>query len=328
MEVWGGNREADTGVQAQGLDAWVYSRPYQPETDPPAEGGPERAGGDIYYLTSCATGRITRMLVADVSGHGEAVAEAARSLRRLLGQYANYVDQRRFVSALNRRFGDIGGAEMGLFATGIFATYFSPSDELSVCSAGHPPALRWSVRDGSWTALEAARSGGGPGNLPLGVLDTTAYAQSAITLDEGDAVLFYTDAINEASDPGGAQLGVEGLTRLINGIDAKPGDGFTRALLAGVDRYRRTGEIGPGPASGGDEPGAFDDDVTLVLVRRNAHKPRPSVGLGLTAGGRLLTGAARSIARGVAPSIPEISVRALGGAFIPGLNGRGRDPGG
>jgi sigma-B regulation protein RsbU (phosphoserine phosphatase) len=57
MEVWGGNAAIDNGVIMPGLDAWVYARPYQQQA----------AGGDIHYVSSCATGRIIRLLVADVS---------------------------------------------------------------------------------------------------------------------------------------------------------------------------------------------------------------------------------------------------------------------
>ena len=64
MEVWGGNQTADSGVIMAGLDAWVYSKPF---------GGAD-GGGDVYYVSSCATGRITRLLVADVSGHGTPAA--------------------------------------------------------------------------------------------------------------------------------------------------------------------------------------------------------------------------------------------------------------
>ena len=60
MEVWRGNQPVDNGVVMPGLDAWVYSRPL----------GDAKAGGDVHYVSSCATGRITRLLVADVSGHG------------------------------------------------------------------------------------------------------------------------------------------------------------------------------------------------------------------------------------------------------------------
>ena len=60
MEVWGGSQLASSGVELGGLDLWVYSKPY----------GEAPRGGDVYYVSSCATGRISRMLLADVSGHG------------------------------------------------------------------------------------------------------------------------------------------------------------------------------------------------------------------------------------------------------------------
>src|SRR2546421_568934 len=84
MEVWGGNALTDNSVSMSGLDAWVYSKPYQDAA----------AGGDVYYVSSCATGRITRLLVADVSGHGSAVTATAAALRNLMRRYVNHLDQR------------------------------------------------------------------------------------------------------------------------------------------------------------------------------------------------------------------------------------------
>ena len=74
MEVWGGNHAIDRGFQTAGLTIWIYSRPF----------GQAEGGGDVYYLSSCASGRITRMLLADVSGHGQSVAQFAAQLRDLM----------------------------------------------------------------------------------------------------------------------------------------------------------------------------------------------------------------------------------------------------
>ena len=57
MEVWGGNQATFAAFEKAGLDIWLYSRPF----------GTDASGGDLYYLSSCASGRITRMLVADVA---------------------------------------------------------------------------------------------------------------------------------------------------------------------------------------------------------------------------------------------------------------------
>src|SRR5687768_5809845 len=91
MEVWGGNQLVDSSVTMAGLDAWVYSRPY----------GQASAGGDVHYVSSCATGRITRLLVADVTGHGSAVHETAVGLRTLMRRFVNYIVQTKFVGAMN-----------------------------------------------------------------------------------------------------------------------------------------------------------------------------------------------------------------------------------
>ena len=94
MEVWGGNQAADNGVTMAGLDVWIYSKPY----------GESDGGGDVYYVSSCATNRITRLLVADVSGHGKAVQDLATELRRLMRRYVNHIDQNRFVRSMNEQF--------------------------------------------------------------------------------------------------------------------------------------------------------------------------------------------------------------------------------
>src|SRR6476660_9999087 len=87
MEVWGGNALVDNSVSMSGLDAWVYSKPFERA----------EAGGDVYYVSSCATGRITRLLIADVSGHGAKVSDTAMALRGLMRQYVNHLDQRQFL---------------------------------------------------------------------------------------------------------------------------------------------------------------------------------------------------------------------------------------
>src|SRR3954467_11017403 len=118
MEVWGGNDLVDANVSMAGLDAWVYSRPYMKA----------QAGGDVYYVSACATGRITRLLVADVSGHGAKVRETAIALRSLMRRYVNHLDQRQFLRSMNSHFAEI--SEAGIFATAVVTTYFGPTKYL------------------------------------------------------------------------------------------------------------------------------------------------------------------------------------------------------
>src|SRR5580704_1527249 len=115
MEVWSGSQLTTRGVAFGGLDAWVYSKPY----------GEAHSGGDIYYASSCATGRITRLLLADVSGHGSSVAGTAADLRTLMRRFVNRLDQTEFVRLLNQQFTAL--SRTGVFATAIVTTFFAPS---------------------------------------------------------------------------------------------------------------------------------------------------------------------------------------------------------
>src|SRR5271163_4772900 len=126
MEVWGGSQLTSSGVELGGLDVWVYSKPF----------GEAQRGGDVYYVSSCASGRISRLLLADVSGHGQSVAATAADLRTLMRRFVNRLDQSEFVRLLNQQFTALSQA--GTFATAVVATFFAPSQRLIVCNAGHP----------------------------------------------------------------------------------------------------------------------------------------------------------------------------------------------
>lgn len=62
-EIWGGTRNRDTEVAAGKVIGSIYSAA--------SEGG---RGGDIYYFGVCKGDAITRLAIADVTGHGESVA--------------------------------------------------------------------------------------------------------------------------------------------------------------------------------------------------------------------------------------------------------------
>ena len=140
-EVWGGNDEVDRGVAMPGMDAWVLSRP----------SAGEALGGDIHYVSSCATGRITRILLADVAGHGQAVAALAHRLRAIMRRFVNHVDQTRVAALINREFAALG--EAGEFATAVVATFWGPTGEIDITNAGHPPPLFYSGRTAQWSYL-------------------------------------------------------------------------------------------------------------------------------------------------------------------------------
>lgn len=190
MEIWGGNGATTRTVELPGLDAWVYSQPYQ-QSD---------AGGDVYFVSNCATGRITRLMLADVSGHGKAVSETANTLRLLMRRYVNHIQQLKFVTSMNGEFANL--AHTGGFATAVVATFLAPTRRLTFSNAGHPCPLIYTARDRQWRLLEIQRDDEGhlcgPSDLPLGIFEEGTYAELELLLDVGDLVLFYTDAFIES----------------------------------------------------------------------------------------------------------------------------------
>ena len=91
----------------------------------------------MHYVSLCGGGVTTRLILADVSGHGASVADLAQSLRNLMRRNINHKNQTKLVQKLNRQFAEL--ATLSRFATAVVATYLTKGDKLTICNAGHPP---------------------------------------------------------------------------------------------------------------------------------------------------------------------------------------------
>jgi hypothetical protein len=300
MEVWGGNEPSTRSVQLGGLDAWVYSKPF----------GGAHVGGDVYYASSCATGRINRLLLADVAGHGDSVAESARALRKLMRRYVNFLDQTKFVRSMNRHF--VTMSRKGRFATALVTTFFAPSRVLTICNAGHPPPLHFNAAKKEWSILETSREEDHkPRNIPLGILEMADYEQFDVELEVGDLVLCYTDALVESKDTDGEMLGPGGLLRVAETVETEKSEGFISDLLAKIAQ-RFDGNLS-------------EDDVTVMLLKPNATKPRIRFGQKFNAFGRFVNALVRSVnPYAERAPFPDMKIPNVVGAIIPPLAKRWR----
>lgn len=249
MEIWGGSSAAEHSATTPGLDLWVWSRPYRQAS----------GGGDVHYVSLCGGGLITRLILADISGHGASVADLASSLRDLMRRNINRKSQSRLVRELNRQFTEL--ARMSCFATSVLATYLANRDQLTICNAGHPRPLWFRAATGRWSFVDADQidEEAGLTNLPLGIEDSAYYPQVKLNLGPGDLVLIYTDALTESLAPGGEMLGEQGLLKVVQAIDAANPRAMSSALANRLDEYR-----GGRPA---------DDDSTFLLLHHNASHP-------------------------------------------------------
>ena len=282
MEVCGGSQLTTRGVVFGGLDAWVYSKPH----------GQAQRGGDVYYASSCAAGRISRILLADVSGHGTSVAAIAADLRLLMRRFVNRWDQAEFVRLLNQQFSAL--STKGTYASAIVSTFFAPTRRLILCNAGHPRPILYRASQKEWSLLghEGPPRLPGPLNLPLGIMSITEYEHFDVELEPGDCIVTYTDALIESSDADGEMLGEEGVLRILKLLgDVKP-EKLIDALLGEI------GERYPENLS--------NDDVTLLILRANGGAQTCTLGDKMRAAARMAGAALRSLYPGQKdPSTPD-----------------------
>jgi serine phosphatase RsbU (regulator of sigma subunit) len=145
MEIWGGNRKVAHPVEMPDLAGWVYSTPLEPAT----------GGGDVHYLSVCDQDVLSRIVVADVSGHGQAVSALAEKLRTLMHQHINTWDQSDFMRELNQAFKKgLKGLPDVKFATVVVLGYYRVTSKLVFTNAGHLPPLWYHATEDRWDLLE------------------------------------------------------------------------------------------------------------------------------------------------------------------------------
>ena len=296
MEVYGGSQLTERAVTFGGLNSWLFSRPY----------GEAREGGDVYYASSCINGRISRFLLADIAGHGEAAAETAEGLKALMRRYVNWLDHGEFVRRLNRRFAEV--APEGIFATAIVATFFAPTRRLCLCNAGHPPPLLFRAASREWSLLGADKSLT-PRNIPLGILELQDYRHFDVELETGDCLIVYTDALMEACGQDRQILGEDGLLEIARGLKASAPKEMAESLLQAI---------------AGRYPAALAcDDVTVMVLQANGGGLHFSLTEKWGAAKTYFWALFRALRTGAEKPLfprPDRHLANLGGAIIPVLS--------
>jgi phosphoserine phosphatase RsbU/P len=245
LEMKGGNERATYSIELPGLVAWVSCRPIAPAT----------RGGDLHYLSVCSQGFVSRIALADVAGHGEAVSAVASKLRDLLRRHADEWDQTDVVRELNDSLlRDAGGAE---YATAVVLSHYLSSGEMLFTNAGHLPPLWYHAEAKEWSFLmESTPYAKEIADLPIGLIPGTPYSQTAVQLGWNDLLVLYTDGITESTNDAGEQLERRGFLALVRDVPVGSAEESGQALLARMEAFR-----GASPVT---------DDETLVVLQ---HRP-------------------------------------------------------
>ena len=200
-EVWGGNQKTDREVSAGALTASLYSR-----------GKDGKRGGDIYYYSVCGSDILTRIAIADVSGHGNAVSGISQWLYRTMVSHMNDLEGNSILSELNNLVKHAGTKAL---TTAQIITFNKDDSQLHFSSAGHPPILIKRSGEHEWKRL-ALKKPSQKANLPLGVIKNTVYDMEAVTLAANDLLFLYTDGVLETRSNEGQLFGMHQLLNVLN----------------------------------------------------------------------------------------------------------------
>ncbi len=224
----------DPNPPIAGWDAWLYSRPAND------------VGGDLIDCIRFNDGHHV-MVLGDVSGKGLPAAllmvKLQATIRALCTEATPLAD---LGSQINRIFRRDGITRS--FATLVVLDVHRDGGLVRLLNAGHTPPIV--VR----SSVPRPIAKGSPA---LGLMADTGYAVTEEALREGDALLVYSDGINEARNTQGECFGNE---RLLARIAERPQAGaeaMGRAILNAVQDF--IGEA------------RLDDDQTLLVLRRLGH---------------------------------------------------------
>jgi len=157
-------------------------------------------GGDYFDAAALDADRVA-VLFSDVSGHGMSAALVTAIIKCGFEDWLELGgDLAALVVKLNRQLFRLTPEES--FAALFLAIYDARSGELRYANCGHNPEP-WRIParpDEPIRSLSAART------TLLGVLEDIPVVQAVERLEPGDTVLFVTDGIIEAREPGGAMF--------------------------------------------------------------------------------------------------------------------------
>ncbi|MFY9397443.1 MAG: SpoIIE family protein phosphatase [Desulfomonilia bacterium] len=201
-------------------------------------------GGDLYDVVDLGQS-LAGFVIADVSGHGVAAALVSAMFKMSFHTLStNVASPKILFHMLNQEFIPILSEDY-ITAFYLLSDYWNRT--ITFSNAGHPTPLLYRKNTGE--VLELDTDG-----FFLGMFEDGAYGEKTITgIENGDAVLLYTDCLLEARNSAGIPFGMDRLKALFEKtIRQFRGEEAIDRIEAEL-RVFNSGE-------------SFDDDFTVMLL--------------------------------------------------------------
>lgn len=208
-------------------------------------------GGDFYDVLEIDDDRLA-IVIGDVTDKGVPAALVMASTRSVLRATAQRLVEPGIVL---ERVNDQLCLDMppNMFVTCLYGVLEMSTGRFTFANAGHNlPVVR--CEDG--TTKEPRATG-----MPLGLLPGMSYDEVTVTIDHGQSVVLYSDALPEAHDPQREMFGFERVAASVGKVEGPMIDALMRELegFTGADWEQ-------------------EDDITIVTVRRGAEVGTAEIG--------------------------------------------------
>ncbi len=153
----------------------------------------------MHYVSVCPSCIVSRIALADVSGHGRAVVTLSARLRELMQKYLAALEQTSLMRDLNEAaMAELDGVH---YATMVAVGFHGRRGLLVMTNAGHPPAFWYRANRGEWGWFEPRRAQPRPGvsGTPLGLLPNVSYDRLVVKPEPGDLIVLYSDGSRKPS---------------------------------------------------------------------------------------------------------------------------------
>jgi sigma-B regulation protein RsbU (phosphoserine phosphatase) len=196
----------------------------------------------------CGSNLLTRIIIADVVGHGESVSKTSQWVYDLLVSNMNSPQGHTLLTELNASIVDYGISAM---TTAAVAAFYLTDNNMHFAYAGHHEVLINRKDSSEWSPASAPKRDT-VANLPLGVSNDVEFVPGHIALSPGDRMFLYTDGVIEAPNPHHELFGYDRLRRVLAGASRGALSDIRECVLEAL-----TGHSG--------DPLAHDD-VTFMAV--------------------------------------------------------------
>ena len=200
-EIWGGIYGRDLDVCTSGIEASLFSSACM-----------SGKGGDIYYISVCGSDLLTKIAIADVTGHGQEVSETSQCLYDSLKNRMNEMESNLVLCDMNNVAVEYG---FNAITTAAIATFSRINHFIYFSYAGHHPILVKDSVKQQWSNLELP-SAGRVANVPLGISKDLPYDIASQKVNKGDLLFLYTDGVVEAKNSEGELFGESKLLAVLN----------------------------------------------------------------------------------------------------------------